>query len=76
MAALGYTLKFDTLHTRLGSILQDSQLWEKNSDSHQLSLGEFPHKPSQDLHQQLTYTDFQTPQAMDAPNTRLAYSHY
>lgn len=73
MAVLGYALEFDTLHTRLASILQDSQLWKKNSDSHQLSLGEFLCKSSQDLHQQLTFTDFQAPQAMDAPNTRLAY---
>lgn len=73
MAALSYTLKFNTLYTRLGSTLQDSQFWKKNSDSHQLSLGKFPHKSLQDLHQQLTFTDFQAPQAMDAPTTRLAY---
>jgi len=46
MAALDYTIKFDTLYTRLGSIIQDSQLWKKNLDSHQLSLGEFPRKSS------------------------------
>lgn len=73
MAALDYTLKFDTLYTRLWSILQDSQLRKKNSDSHQLFLGEFPLKSSQDLHWQLTFIDFQAPQAMDTPNTRLAY---